>query len=106
MKTVGIIGLVLAIIGMMAATYCQIEIVPAYDFFDTKLDMSPFDRSQWHSYGEQKFMLGNIAMLAGIISLIIGVIATIKKLSLGWITILLGIIALLIGASQATHLFS
>lgn len=45
-------------------------------------------------------------MITGLVSLIAGVIAGIKKQKLGWIAVILGLVSLVLGLSQATHMFS
>jgi thiosulfate reductase cytochrome b subunit len=106
MKGLGIVGLILAVVSLGLALYCQLEIVPNYEFFDSKVDLQQFERDLWHSYADQKFLYGSIALFLGPISALIGLIVGLKKNKLGWVVLCLGLIAFVFGALQSTHMFS
>lgn len=106
MKVLSIIALVIAIVGLIIGAYCQIEVVPNYNILDGRLDLTDLERSVWHSYHDEKFLLGSIALLLGGVSMIGGLIAGIKKRKIGWIAVGIGLISLLLGAAQSTHMFS
>ena len=99
MKIVSIIGLVIAIIGISSGLYCQIEYMPKVDQAEI------FGPELWHSYMEDKFMFGSIALFAGILGVVVGLIAGIKKQMLGWIAVGIGLISFILGAMQSTHMF-
>jgi len=105
MKNLSKVGLVIAILGLGAGIYCQLEIVPTYNSFNTAT-MSDIEIPLWRSYGEQKFMFGSIALFAGILAVIIGLITGIKKQKLGWITLVIGGVSFILGAMQSTHMFN
>lgn len=105
MKILSIVGLAIAILGLSAGIYCQVEIVPTYNSFNMTT-MSDLEIPLWRSYGDQKFLFGSIALFAGIIAVIIGLITGIKKQKLGWITLVIGAISLIFGLMQSTHMFS
>jgi len=98
MKVLSIIGIVIAVLGVGIAIHCQINVIPLVE--STQGD------DLWLYYHDQKMLLGNIAMITGLVSLIAGVIAGIKKQKLGWIAVILGLVSLVLGLSQATHMFS
>lgn len=106
MKTLAIIGITLAVIGLIIGGYCQIEIMPNYDALDGRYDLSDLERVMWHEYNDQKFLLGSIAMLLGAIAAIAGIIGGLKKQKLGWIALAIGLISFFLGAAQSTHMFS
>jgi len=105
MKTLSKIGLAIAIIGLVVGVYCQIEIVPTYNHFNTAT-MSDFEIPLWRSYGDQKFMLGSVALFAGILAVVIGLIGGFKKQKVGWLALLVGAVSLILGLMQSTHVFS
>ncbi|HNQ67087.1 MAG TPA: hypothetical protein PKN32_01815 [Bacteroidales bacterium] len=98
MKVLSIIAIIIAAAGIGIAVHNQINIIPLVE--TTEGD------SLWMYYHDLKMMLGNIAMLTGLVSIIGGVIAGIKKQKLGWIGVILGLVSLVFGLSQATHMFS
>ena len=106
MKVLNIVGLVIVIVGLGVGVYCQIEIVPNYNYFDVKTDLSDLERELWYSYGDQKFLFGSIALFLGPIGAIIGLITGLKKQTLGWLIFILGLVAFILGAMQSTHMFS
>ena len=101
MKILSIIGLVIAVIGAGAGIYNMIEFVPK----NTDEAMSLFGDELWMYYHEQMMMWGNIAMGAGLLGLILGVVGGIKKEKIGWIAVAIGLVSLFLGLSQATHMF-
>ena len=105
MKIFSKIGLIVAILGLGAGIYCQIEIVPTYNHFNIAT-MSDLEIPLWRSYGDQKFMLGSIALFAGALAVVIGLITSVKKQKLGWITLAIGAISLIFGLMQSTHMFN
>ena len=106
MKVLSIIGLMIALIGLGAGIYCQIEIVPNYNYFDVKIELSEMERALWRSYGDQKFIIGSVALFLGPLAMIIGLITGIKKQKIGWIALTLGLVSFVLGAMQSTHLFN
>jgi disulfide bond formation protein DsbB len=100
MKILAIIGLIISIIGISSGIYCQIEYMPKVDQADI------FGPELWHSYMEDKFMLGSIALFSGIAGVLVGTIAGIKKEKIGWIAVLIGLVSFFLGALQSTHMFS
>jgi len=98
MKVLSIIAIVIAAAGIGIALHNQINIIPLLD--------STGGDSMWRHYHDLKMMLGNIAMISGLISVIAGVFTGIKKQKLGWIGVGLGLVALVFGLAQATHMFS
>ncbi|MDD3859305.1 MAG: hypothetical protein PHW83_03845 [Bacteroidales bacterium] len=98
MKVLSIIAIIISIAGFGIALHNQINVIPLVE--TTEGD------AIWIHYHDLKMMLGNIAMLTGLISIIGGVIAGIKKQKLGWIALVLGLVSLVFGLSQATHMFS
>jgi len=106
MKTLGIIGLIFAIIGIATGIYCQIEIVPIYETFSDSFELSDLERAIYHDYREQKFVWGSIALFTGVLAVLLGAIAGIKKEKIGWVAVLIGFGAFLFGALQSTHMFS
>ena len=106
MKTIVMIGLILSLIGFAAGVYCQIEILPSYNALDTQYDLSGIERDLWRTYGDQKFILGSVALFLGSLAIVFGLIAGIKKQKTGWIAMALGLISFVLGALQSTHMFS
>jgi hypothetical protein len=106
MKTIGIIGLILSLIGFAVGVYCQIEILPSYNALDAQYDLSEIDRALWRTYGDQKFLFGSIALFLGFLGAVIGLVIVIKKQKIGWIAIGFGLISFVLGAIQSTHMFS
>jgi hypothetical protein len=71
-----------------------------------KVDQSDiFPPEIWHMYMEDKFMYGSIALFAGILGTVIGLVAGIKKQTLGWIAVGIGLVSFFLGALQSTHMF-
>jgi type IV secretory pathway TrbD component len=105
MKIVSKIGLLIAIIGLIAGVYCQIEIVPTYNHFNT-VTMSDLEIPIWRSYGDQKFMLGSIALFTGILAAVIGLVGGLKKHKVGWVALFVGVFSLVLGLMQSTHMFN
>lgn len=106
MKTLAIIGLVLALIGLSVGVYCQIAIMPHYYALDAKYDLSGIERDMFYAYSDTKFLLGSIALFIGPLAAILGVIAGIKKQKIGWIALGLALVSFILGAIQSTHMFS
>ncbi len=106
MKVLSIIGALIALVGVSIGIYCQIEVVPNYNALDINFDLDEFQRSMWRSYGDQKFLLGSIALLLGAVSIVLGLIAGIKRQKIGWIAVAIGLVSFLLGAAQSTHMFS
>jgi hypothetical protein len=106
MKTIGIIGLVLAVVGFLVGTYCQLEIFPMFSALDAQHDLTEIDRLHWRELADQKFILGSIALFLGALAAVVGLVLGLKKQKIGWIAIGLGLISFILGASQSTHLFS
>jgi len=105
MKTLGIIGLIIGIIGAGIGSYCQIEIVPNYESLANKIDLNVMERMLLLSYSDQKFTLGSLALFIGPLAIILGAISGIKKHKVGWIAVAVGFISLLLGLMQSTHMF-
>ena len=101
MKILSIVGLVIAVIGAGAGIYNMIEFVPKMD--DASADL--FGPELWMAYHEEMMMWGNVAMGAGLLGLILGVVGGIKKEKIGWIAVAIGLVSLFLGLSQATHMF-
>jgi hypothetical protein len=99
MKIVSIIGLVIAVIGISSGLYCQIEYMPKVDQAEI------FGPELWHSYMEDKFMFGSIALFTGILGLAVGLVAGIKKEKIGWIAVGISLVSFFLGALQSTHMF-
>jgi hypothetical protein len=106
MKTIGIIGLILSLIGFAVGVYCQLEILPSYNALDAQYDLSEIDRALWRTYGDQKFLFGSIALFLGALASVMGLITGIKKQKIGWLILGLGLISFVLGALQSTHMFS
>ena len=106
MKTTGIIGLILSIIGFTVSVYCQIEVLPSYNALDAQYDLTEIDRMLWRSLADQKFLFGSIALFLGALGSMIGLIIGLKKQKLGWLILGLGLISFVLGALQSTHMFS
>jgi hypothetical protein len=106
MKTIGIIGLVLAITGFFVGLYCQIEIIPNFNALDSQYDLNEMAQAQWRNLADQKFIFGSISLFLGFLAAVSGLIMLIKKQKIGWITIGLGLISFVLGALQSTHMFS
>ena len=106
MKTIGVIGLILSLISLFVALYCQIEILPNYNALDAQLDLSEMDVMLWRSYADQKFLFGSVALFLGALAAVAGLIAGLKKQKMGWVALCLGLISFLLGAIQSTHMFS
>lgn len=105
MKTIGVIGLIIGIIGAGIGIYCQIEVVPNYENFANKLDLTEMERMLLWGYADQKFLLGSLALFTGPLAILLGVISGIKKHKIGWIAVAIGLISLLLGLMQSTHAF-
>ena len=106
MKTIGIIGFILSLIGLAVGLYCQIEIIPNYNALDGQYDLSKIDRMLWRTYADQKFLFGSIALFLGSIASVIGLIVGVKKQKIGWIILVMSLLSFALGAVQATHIFS
>ena len=106
MKVLSIIGVVLALVGVIIGIYCQVEVVPNFNALNMNFDLDEFQISMWRSYGDQKFLLGSIALFLGAASVVLGLIAGIKKQKIGWIAVGIGLVSFLLGATQSTHMFS
>jgi hypothetical protein len=102
MKIVSIIGLAIAALGAIAGIYNLIEFVPKMTDESAEL----FGPELWVAYHDEMMMWGNIALGAGLIGLILGVVSGIKKEKIGWVAVAIGLISLFLGLSQATHMFS
>lgn len=96
MKVLSIIGLIIGIGGLAIGLYCQFQIVPYAE---------DYSNAFWNLYHEQKMLFGNIALFAGGISFILGIISGIKKKKLGWIVAAVGLVSTILGLMQATHIF-
>jgi cytochrome c biogenesis protein CcdA len=101
MKILSIVGLVISVIGAGAGIYNMIEFVPKMT--DEARDL--FGSDLWFAYHEEMMMWGNIAMGAGLLGIILGVVGGIKKEKIGWIAVAIGLVSLFLGLSQATHMF-
>ena len=99
MKIISIIGIVIALIGLGAGIYCQVEYVPKADQEDV------FGLELWIMYMDAKFLYGSIALFAGASGLLLGLIGGIKKEKLGWIAVGIGLISTFLGLAQSTHMF-
>ena len=100
MKILGIIGLIVAVVGISSGLYCQIEYMPKVDQEEL------FGRALHMSYMDDKMMFGQIALFAGGLGFILGIISGIKKAKLGWVAAGIGLISTILGLMQATHMFS
>lgn len=106
MKTIGIIGVIIATVGFLVGVYCQIEIIPNFESLDAQYDLSELNRSQWRNLADQKFILGSVALFLGFLAAVMGLIIIVKKQKIGWIIIGIGLISFILGAIQSTHMFS
>lgn len=106
MKKLAIISLIVAIIGLAVGIYCQIVVMPEYNYLDEKYDLSQIERDMYYAYSDTKFLLGSIALFIGPLGILMGAIAGVKKQKLGWIATAVGLASFLLGAMQSTHLFS
>lgn len=106
MKTIAIIGLALGAIGIVLALYCQLEIVPNYNYLDDKYELTSMEQDLWRGYGDQKFLIGSFALLFGGLAAIFGLISGLKKQKMGWIAFAIGLLSFFLGAAQSTHMFS
>jgi disulfide bond formation protein DsbB len=109
MKTIGIIGVILSLIGCTIGVYCQITILPNYNVLDAKFiqdGLSEVDKLRWWSLADQKFIFGSVALLLGALGSVVGLIIGLKKQKVGWIALAFGLIAFILGATQSTHMFS
>lgn len=106
MKILAITGLVLALIGLSIGIYCQVAIMPHYNYLEAMDNLSGIDRDMFYAYSDTKFLLGSIALFVGPLAAILGIIAGIKKRKTGWIAAGLGLVSFILGAMQSTHIFS
>ena len=102
MKILSIIGLVIGVLGSAAGMYNLIEFVPKMSDDSREL----FGPELWMAYHDEMMMWGYVALAAGTLGIILGVIGGIKKEKIGWIAVLVSLISLFFGLSQATHMFS
>lgn len=98
MKVLSIIAIIIAAAGIGIGLHNQINIIPL-------LETTEGD-AIWMYYHDMKMLLGNIAMITGLLGIVGGVIAGVKKQKIGWLALILGLGSLIFGLSQATHLFS
>jgi len=99
MKILSIIALLISAGGLSAGIYNQMEFVPLCE--------SDFDFGDlFYYYHEQKMMWGTIALFAGALGTILGVVGGIKKQKIGWIAAAAGLVSLILGLMQSTHMFS
>ncbi len=105
MKILSIVALAIAVIGLAIGVYCQMEVVPNYDYFFRLTDRSALETMMYRSYGDQKFILGSIALFTGILGVLLGLVTGIKKQKMGWIALLLALVSFVLGAMQSTHMF-
>lgn len=106
MKGLGITAIVLGVVSLGIAIYCQVEIVPNYERYSNIGDLQEFERAMWRTYSEQKFLFGSIALFLGPVAALMGLISALKKYTLGWVALGLGLVAFILGAMQSTHMFS
>ncbi|MDG1477317.1 MAG: hypothetical protein P8Q14_09230 [Vicingaceae bacterium] len=106
MKIIKIIGIILAVAGLLFGMYCQFQILPSFNALDVQYDLSELDRALWRSLADQKFVLGSIALFLGALGSVIGLIIGLKKEQIGWIVLGLGLVSFVLGAIQSTHMFS
>ena len=99
MKILSIIALLISVGGLSAGIYNQMEFVPLCesDYAIGELFMY---------YHDQKMMWGTIALFAGALGTILGVVGGIKKQKIGWIAAVAGFVSLILGLMQSTHMFS
>ncbi len=101
MKVLSVIGLIVGALGAIAGIYNMIEFVPKMSDESAAL----FGPDLWMAYHEEMMMWGNIAMGAGLLGIILGVIGGVKKEKIGWIAVAVSFVSLFLGLSQATHMF-
>lgn len=106
MKTIKIIGIILAVVGLLFGMYCQFQIIPSFSALDAQYDLSEIDRALWRSLADKKFVLGSIALFLGALASVIGLMLGLKKQKVGWIVLGIGLISFMLGALQSTHMFS
>ena len=99
MKILAFISIIVGLGGVIAGIYNQMEFVSLVESDSAPRELIWY----WH---DQKMLWGMIALGAGALSAILGVIAGIKKSKIGWLGALLGLVALFFGLAQSTHMFS
>ena len=98
MKILSIVSIVIGLLALVSGVYNQMEFVPLCESDNLPISM-------FREVHDQKNLWGYIAMFPGILAVILGVIAGIKKNKLGWIGAGLGLVTFFLGASQCTHMF-
>ncbi len=78
MKKLSVIGVAIAIIGLLAGVYCQFVIVPAYSVFDIER-ISDAQIPQWRNLGDQIFLMGSIALFLGILAALFDCLPELKS---------------------------
>lgn len=106
MKTIGIIGLILSIVGLFFGLYCQFQIIPSFNALDTLYDLSKIERAKWNSLADLKFLIGSITLFLGALAAVIGLVVGLKKQKIGWVILVLSFISFILGVIQSTHMFS
>lgn len=106
MKTIGIIGLILSIVGLFFGLYCQFQIIPSFNALDTQYDLSKIERAKWNSLADLKFLIGSITLFLGALAAVIGLVVGLKKQKIGWVILVLSFISFILGVIQSTHMFS
>lgn len=102
MKLLSYVAVLASVIGISASIYCQIEYVPKLSH--SMIDI--FGPRLYYSYSETALIFGYIALFAGGLGLVIGIIAGVKKQIGGWIAAVIGLISFIFGLFQATQLFN
>ena len=106
MKIISLIGLIVGSVGLIAGLYCQLEVVPQYDFFIELSERSLLENTYLMRLGDDKMMYGSIALFGGILALLLAFITITKHKSVSLITLLISIVSIILGLMQATHMFS
>jgi hypothetical protein len=110
MKALSISGLVISILGFLAAMYEQFILAPADAALEASIDTGQSDEltsMMWYATHETMVSLGEGLILVCGLSLILSVIPAMKtKSKLAWTGVVLSVIAVVIGLVNGTHMFS
>jgi len=116
MKTLGNIGVVLAVLAALCGVYLQFVVVPSAEVAEASIELSRqiggdryFEMTEYRMNLEiidAVITVGTITMFFGFLTFLISIVPALKKQRIAWIGVIVGLAVGFLGAAHGTHMFS
>lgn len=116
MKTLGTIGVVLAILAALCGVYLQFVVVPSAEVAEASIETSRqiggeryFEMTEYRTnlaIIDAVITVGTFVMFFGFLAFLVSIVPALKKRNIAWIGVILGLAVGFLGAAHRTHMFS